>query len=598
MPYQLAALAYFALGFHVLMEGASGRGAGSRASVPGVGSGRLGHPLDYSGILGGRKQPPERQRQILLDTRELAAGSPALQRPAKGTLVPVRNLEDRIKRIRGLIRKGAVDPAIRKTAIAVLSQRDPKKPGGWKVAEKDWRGEADALFGFVRKNVRYTKDSALADTYVHPARTLLDRGNPKGSGGGADCLPEDTLLLTDDFRLVPISQIAAGTRIWGRDAWTTVEAVWEKGDLPLQEVRIANGSAFRCTADHKVYVLSCEKHGPTCPDIVKGWRNCLPRGVPRGVARIHASELQPGMALVTPERIAWGKDAQDPRRAYVEGLYLADGWSSHEGDFAIAGKDGCPKAAQKAEVAGICAELGLRTRLHPRYVTVLDRTWTTRLRGMGSHAWEKHAASIDLAEPAARELLHGILADSGENSASAGRTFTSTSRTLTLQARVLLKMQGRSCGERYVPRHGGLGTHPIWRLQVWDQADGRKQKLLRVKSVRPAGAAPCWDIQTSDHYVYLPEADVTVSNCDDYAITLGSLLMSVGHNVKLRVAAVKTPDNPRPGWNHIWLCDVLPSGGAIAGSGGPEYPLDASINRPPGWQAPKERLYRIKDFEI
>lgn len=38
----------------------------------------------------------------------------------------------------------------------------------------------------------------------------------------------------------------------------------------------------------------------------------------------------------------------------------------------------------------------------------------------------------------------------------------------------------------------------------------------------------CWDIQTEDHRVYLPDADVTVAQCDDLVIALGSATASVG----------------------------------------------------------------------
>ena len=38
---------------------------------------------------------------------------------------------------------------------------------------------------------------------------------------------------------------------------------------------------------------------------------------------------------------------------------------------------------------------------------------------------------------------------------------------------------------------------------------------------------PCVDIQTKDHYVYLPEHDITVSNCDDLVIAYSSACMSV-----------------------------------------------------------------------
>jgi hypothetical protein len=38
----------------------------------------------------------------------------------------------------------------------------------------------------------------------------------------------------------------------------------------------------------------------------------------------------------------------------------------------------------------------------------------------------------------------------------------------------------------------------------------------------------CWDIATDDHFVYLPEHDVTVSQCDDRCVLLLSGLMSIG----------------------------------------------------------------------
>lgn len=107
-------------------------------------------------------------------------------RPPRATRHPsMESLAGRVKKIREQMRKGALDPAVRRTAIAVLSRRCGDKPGGWCIAEKDWMGEARALFQFTRANVRYTKDPTLADTYVHPARTLFDVR--RGSGGGGDC---------------------------------------------------------------------------------------------------------------------------------------------------------------------------------------------------------------------------------------------------------------------------------------------------------------------------------------------------------------------------------------------------------------------------
>jgi len=120
----------------------------------------------------------------VISAADARANSPVFQHPAKATIYRnVRTVEERLKKIAKLIRDGSLDPEVRKVAIGVVAKRKPD--GSWATAEKDWRGEAVAMFNFVRKNVRYTRDHATVDTYVHPARTLFDI--IQGSGGGGDC---------------------------------------------------------------------------------------------------------------------------------------------------------------------------------------------------------------------------------------------------------------------------------------------------------------------------------------------------------------------------------------------------------------------------
>jgi hypothetical protein len=277
----------------------------------------------------------------------------------------------------------------------------------------------------------------------------------------------------------------------------------------------------------------------------------------RAVERITVAQLEPGMVLVQPERIAFGTESMDPGRAYVEGLYIADGDCDRDSAFRIAGQDGCPKEAQKREVAEICERLGIATHWQRKYITVKDSAWAARVQRMGGYARFKHAPSINLDEAAAAELLRGIMADSGKNTNGNGRTFTTTSRTLAMQVRVLQRMFGRSCSERYIVDHGGLGEHPIWRLGVRDHArsDGKAVKLLRVNAVeREVLDAPVYDISTADHYVYLPEADVTVSNCDDHSVLAATLLSLNGIPAKFRITApTKGAD-----WAHIYPMSGLP----------------------------------------
>lgn len=439
-------------------------------------------------------------------------------------------IEKRIKILQDLTYSSIHDPRMRKIALE-LTQHCP---------ERDGLCEAKAIYDAVKARVRYTGDVAPIkhpdgsvegiDLYQSAYRTYEDFR-------GGDCLPARTLLLTEGFKLVPIEELKPGMRIWGRDNWTEVTNVWFKGILPVDAVFLNNGSSFKATEDHKVYVALCKKH-PVCWEDDKG---CSCPMSEREIQRLKLSEVCPSMVVVAPERIAFGTETFDPDRALIEGLYLSDGWCSHVSDFDIAGRDGHPKEEQKRLVESICARMDIPTTWFDKSIRVLDKEWALRMQSMGKHATQKHALSINLEEGAAAALLRGIMADSGANTHGNGRTFTTTSRELAMQVRLLHKMFGMTCSERYIVDHGGLGENPIWRLGVRDRTQKKAEKLLRIKAIeREVMSLPVYDLTTADHYVYLPEADVTVSNCDDHSVTMATLMTLNGIPTKFRVTA------PRP----------------------------------------------------
>lgn len=59
-----------------------------------------------------------------------------------------------------------------------------------------------------------------------------------------------------------------------------------------------------------------------------------------------------------------------------------------------------------------------------------------------------------------------------------------------------------------------------------ETSDVARRRVLGIQ--RSVGEYPCWDITTDDHRVYLPEHDVTVSQCDGLATLLGACFGSVG----------------------------------------------------------------------
>lgn len=471
----------------------------------------------------------------------------------------------RLAFLRSFTKDTARDPAIASKAAGII--RSVGK------GSRDHQAQWGALLKWVQTNILYVNEPN--ERIQSPQFTLTEKLG--------DCLPEETPLLTEDFRFVHIKNVEPGMKVWGKDRWSTVEAVVAKGELEVDAITLNNGSTFRATPGHKVYVYSCEKHGPCCPDLTQGYHNCANYGRKYEVVRIPVSDLVEGMQMLTPERLPFGTGQQNPDEAYVDGLYLADGWSDSSptrldgGDtsrFSISGKDGHPKEAQKREVEAICAKKGIETRWHARYIAVNDDRWAKRLAAMGKHAPEKRAATINLDEAAATALLRGLMADSGANTSGGGsesdggRTYSSTSPVMAMQTRMLHKMQGRTCSYRYLEDHGGLGKHPIIRLGVRLKGEERPmaEKRLRVKRiVRGIATVPCYDIQTDDHYVYLPEADVTVSNCDDLAIVLAALGESIrlpwrfvisgrsnkGERIRFIEGSGPVPQNVQ--WSHIYL---------------------------------------------
>jgi len=465
------------------------------------------------------------------------------------------------------IATGRLDPHVRAWTTRRLAEAgNPKGP----VAR------AKVLLSAVRgpgKNGRWVPDPTDAE-FMPAARDMVEtcKGGKTNEDGSCplgeepptfalgDCFAEGTLMLADGHEIVAVESLREGMRIWGLNRWSTVLRVAYKGTLSIDVVSLNNGSDLKLTTDHHVYVLDCKEHPmldddeaePGALPTDRHWRGgsdrwgCSCGHDARVEKRTRVAELREGMVMPAPERIPFGSGAMDPDRAWVEGVFVADGWAENS-RFAISGKDGHPKEAQKRAVASACERLGIHTRWHERYIAVNDGDWALRMQQMGHRAPNKHLLSVNLDEGAAAATLRGVMADSGENTRGGQRTFTTTSRALAVQVRLLHKMFGVTCGWRHIEDHGGLGSNSIYRLGTRgnDCVDGRHAWTLRVRSIdRAVAHVPCWDITTDDHRVYLAEHDVTVSQCDDLSIQLGSsilapmMMLAAGGNVGVYGAIV------------------------------------------------------------
>lgn len=82
-------------------------------------------------------------------------------------------------------------------------------------------------------------------------------------------------------------------------------------------------------------------------------------------------------------------------------------------------------------------------------------------------------------------------------------------------------------------------------------------------------------------------------DCDDSAVVISSLLGAIGYPTRLRVIRTRDAGLPPGEFNHIYVLVGLPPNAPQKW-----VPLDASVNEPAGWEAPRDMVAEHKDYEV
>lgn len=484
-------------------------------------------------------------KQISASSRELdMSGAQTFHLPDWDNL----SHPERLNLMRQISMSRGRDPRIVNKALSII-----RKAG---VKPREYEKQAAALLAWVQnpKNIYYINEAG--ERLQDPIYTLKVKY--------ADCFAKDTLVLRDDFELVKIQDVKVGERIWGKDKWSTVDNFWDKGVLPVTHVKLNNGSTLRLTDDHKVYVKSCEMHGPTCPDFIKKSANCKSANRKFTWIRIKVADLKEGMRLLQPKEIKRENEVpcEDGEGSWLTGAYIAEGWSDPT-RISISGQDGNWKEETKHRADRYAETRRWNTNMQRKCIAINSREAVAMMADCGSGALNKQIPLEQLQKGDLALLDEGLKLDASTNTHGNGWTMNTISPRLAIQYRVLQRMQGRSTSTKSVVEHGGFGLNPIYRIGVRIEGN-RKEKELAVKEIiRNAETVQCYDIATDDHYVYLPEADCTVSNCDDMVLLLCSFFEAIGlpwkyvlsgRDQKQQKVRYIEGDNVPPGctWTHIY----------------------------------------------
>lgn len=503
----------------------------------------------------------------------------------------IRTLEDRIRYLKLLADEGKRDPQVYAFTRRALARRCGN---GWCVAEKDNLGEARTLFGSmrrtlppkmsprdvatartlfgrIRKNVRYTSDIAGVDTYQKPGHTLALRTG--------DCIPEGSLLLRQDGRLIPIESIQVEDVIFDGSRWAKVTNWWDKGTKEVRALSLNNGSVLRCTDGHKLFRIPRNGGAGNATDATE----------------VLAQNVDIGDELLQPREMSFGVEGVEipADEAFILGVYLAEGSVRRrrvDGTIATialagvaAGKGIREQVVEAAERAGF--------KVAPQdrevYLTDSGDRLHRLIHGCGTQAPEKKLLHVAWAPATAEHILRGLSADGGVATNGTNFVFSTTSPTLAVQYRVLQRLQGRSCSIKRVDEHGGLGDNPIYRVIV--RKDNQRRPWAKVRSITQAASAHVYDIETDSHRFYLPEQDIVVHNCDDYSSLTCAGLQSIGIPCRYKVIRTKGAKD----WNHIYAQAGFPRQNPKRW-----ISMDSSVNMPFGWEAPPSMVAASRVFRV
>jgi len=361
----------------------------------------------------------------------------------------------------------------------------------------------------IRKLTPYQKLMAVWQQTINVIKYEYDWGDSwqlpvisKYRGKG-DCLPKDTFLLTSEGKLVEIGEVHVGAEIIGYNGEPTkVTNKWDKGKLQTMRFVLSNKSVLECTSEHKVFAKRTT-----------------------GVIEIRAADLKIGDEILSIDKLRL-KDANSQKMELdlikLYGLHIADGWCE-DYRFAISGKDGHKKEQQKMWVKEFCEKHNVSYRWHERYISINDKSLASAMEDCGHTAINKQIPfGLGLGEFEINALLDGLRADAYMKNHQTW-IHRSISRKLITQIRILYKQLGIQTSIKFFEKHGGLGKNPIY-----DLTTRNNQYPLLIVKIDEGRETECFDIETENHGIYLPESDVIVHNCEDGSVYFVCMARSAG----------------------------------------------------------------------
>lgn len=487
-----------------------------------------------------------------------------------------------IGRMAQYVKEAARDPIVMRQALEIQSTygkmvSDYAEMSGMRLGQADRKAlKLQAIDDWCRDHFVYVNDPPnieviqtprrmVKETKV-PARVLeflmtpfydafqaagydVSTYTPKSCYTG-DCVPYSQRIIVQDkfgaYRIVSIGDLEHSYRDFSVLSWNEreskvetkrIERFVDKGTLPVFKIQLSNGTSFRCTRNHQLYVLWREGRN-------KAWRlvtMTLDQLLERRAERRTGELFMMPVARQIPEASVEDAPEISEEQAWIEGLYVAEGW--REGPNKKSGNwrarigmnnpEAIAKLQENFDFMGLSHGQSVRKSDGLVTVSLHVSAFTNRLASeFGENSASRKFPGAYLSLP--REIMaaaleafcigDGYKAKSGDWARWTFMIYNTQSEQLARQIAFMHLVLGRPLS---FYRQPAWKTKPVmYRLYEYkgyaeDKVDGLVG--TRIVSIEADEAVRCCDITVEGNHNFFLEGGVLVHNCDEAVVGMQGL---------------------------------------------------------------------------
>ena len=456
-----------------------------------------------------------------------------------------------VEKMKNIITQSSKNTYVREWAKDVVSR----------VEVNNKKGEAQAIFNFVRDSVRYTKDP-LGFEYLQTPPTLLEDirlyQEGKGERPAGDCVSGDTEIILRDkqtqmYVLKNIdeleycyNQYEALSYDLNNEEWVFKDIVaWQdRGVKELHKFKFYNGTSEYCTLGHKVF--NAKVTGGKLREIsIKRFDeidiSTMLNSTKTNYNRVLCAKKIPSLD------ISVNKSEQE---LWIDGMYVAEGHCEldENGNFSRVSiaqdkVNIVEKLVEAVATIGIAGSWSKRTRNQYFRVCAED---SKRFHGMGrlSQNIQFLDEHLSLSENQLQSVLRGYFDGDGSYNSEGVEFCTTTSKKLAKQLAFMHLVLGKPL---YTCDYGRplskFGNYPITRLYKFNSDRAYRLEVMKgvalvgPKSAEFVGHKRVYDITVKDTHNFVSSTGMIFHNCDDMCVLSLSLLKSIGFETAIKVVS-------------------------------------------------------------